>query len=138
MVLLPLRSVVLFPNESVPLRIRNHSYIAAIEGMLRSEGEGELGHRATSTSTASTSSSSPFVRRGFTDDTTATMNHSSTSTPTPSHLGIVNLSDSDTAITVGFVGTTSETLSQHRSHNHHKHILSPRMYYFFHNNRYYQ
>ena len=107
MVLLPLRSVVLFPNESVPLRIRNHSYIAAIERMLRGEGEGELrqGDRVTSTSAASPYSPSSFTRRGSADDTTA-IHHAPPSTSTPSHLGIVNLSDSDTAITVGFVGTT--------------------------------
>ena len=92
MVLLPLRSVVLFPNESVPLRIRNHSYIAAIEEMLRGEGE------RTSTRT---------------NGTTDAMNHSSTCVPTPTHLGIVNLSDSDTAITIGFVGTMTTTPSHY-------------------------
>ena len=37
LILLPLRNVVLFPNESVPLRIRNRSYIAAIGSMLRGD-----------------------------------------------------------------------------------------------------
>jgi hypothetical protein len=34
LILLPLRNVVLFPNESLPLRLRNPHYITAIAGML--------------------------------------------------------------------------------------------------------
>ena len=34
LILLPLRNIVLFPNETVPLRVRNPHYIAAIAGML--------------------------------------------------------------------------------------------------------